>query len=914
MDNERDRCYVTRCFFFWSAPAGLISVGESARIVGDVSCLGSWDYTKAPELVCGKESLVASSWFSSEPVYLELGRKVEYKYVILKSDGTVKQWESGSNRSIVPTGIEMSVEDDEGMFRLSNSGSELPEDAQPRNSTGAIEAQLDALNRQEVDQERVTVFASMHLPVKIVREHDKLVAHLNVHASMYPLFSSKTRKFLFVGLCGFSSTSKHEQEERDQLLASYRCLAVEKTAESTQGHDFHAFKDFCEKYLWLLMNNTLSLKEKLLEPDWSVYRSVNRIFASAIASASTSSTFWINDFHLMLCPAFLRALNPNALIGTFMHTSFPSSESFMTLPVRLEIVSSLLCSNLLGFQFFEYARHFLTCAAKLLGLKAEYRLGGFLTIETGVDYGAISVGSPSMSHALPVACLKRSDSLESTSIHVSKSVTIRVANNSVEFSSAVEQAKSAMPRAAELRSAFPGKILIVGVDKSGKLAGVSEKLSAFRLFLQTYPQHANKVVFIQWCLSADEGLVNQINSEFGNLHMLRAQEDRTAVLVAGDVFLDCSLRDGLNLIPLEFLAAKSVASESPFVGRMIVSEGSGVSQVLNGAVRVNPWNQLEIASALDAVIGWSPSEAQRRLLTDIEFARTHTQFDWADQFIKDLLLTQQTISDSFGLLKGVPRRLNMTELVDAFRVAKKPVFFLDNEGTLTASSAGLASRGHPPTDGVLRSIKKLVDSGSCVVILSGRGTASLDKWFGSERVALAAEHGFFLKSAGETSWRCLLSEASLKHSTKWKAVASELISLFVKQVPRSFLESKGSALVWQYRDAEAEYATAQAKELYRMLAENLKGFDVEVTSGKGYVEARLRGVNKGAALARLLSEISSDFVFCAGDDQSDESMFQVLWALRPGTFTVTVGKKKSAAEFYVPDAQAVCEVLEALCQ
>lgn len=56
---------------------------------------------------------------------------------------------------------------------------------------------------------------------------------------------------------------------------------------------------------------------------------------------------------------------------------------------------------------------------------------------------------------------------------------------------------------------------------------------------------------------------------------------------------------------------------------------------------------------------------------------------------------------------------------------------------------------------------------------------------------------------------------------------------------------------------------------------------MEVLSGKGYIEVKLAGINKGVAVSKILSKISKirgdpDFILCMGDDRSDEDMFEII--------------------------------------
>lgn len=126
-------------------------------------------------------------------------------------------------------------------------------------------------------------------------------------------------------------------------------------------------------------------------------------------------------------------------------------------------------------------------------------------------------------------------------------------------------------------------------------------------------------------------------------------------------------------------------------------------------------------------------------------------------------------------------------------------------------------------------------------------------------------------------WTCAAQEVD----DTWKTYAFEIMRHFVNRTQGTFIENKGSALVWQYREADQHLGSWQAKELSSHLQELLFGFDVDVTNGTGYVEVSVRGVNKGVAVATLLEKATQvmgtvDFVLCIGDDASDEAMFEAV--------------------------------------
>jgi trehalose 6-phosphate synthase/phosphatase len=159
----------------------------------------------------------------------------------------------------------------------------------------------------------------------------------------------------------------------------------------------------------------------------------------------------------------------------------------------------------------------------------------------------------------------------------------------------------------------------------------------------------------------------------------------------------------------------------------------------------------------------------------------------------------------------------------------------------------------------------------------------MDEWFASvPKLGLCAERGFHYKLPSVTgaAWRCS-SDMHESTTSSWQSYSYQLMRQFVKRTQGAYIENKGSALVWQYRDADQHYGSWQAKELSSHLKELLFGFEVEVVEGKGYVEVKLRNINKGVAAAKVLESVANvfgkaDFVLCCGDDRSDEDMFETV--------------------------------------
>jgi len=162
-----------------------------------------------------------------------------------------------------------------------------------------------------------------------------------------------------------------------------------------------------------------------------------------------------------------------------------------------------------------------------------------------------------------------------------------------------------------------------------------------------------------------------------------------------------------------------------------------------------------------------------------------------------------------------------------------------------------------------------------------------------------------------------------KPDDTWKRVAREVMNVYCARTHGAYVQTKGSSMLFNFGESDPEYGYLQGKELQTTLQQVLADFPIVVRNGKGYVEACLKNVNKGAMAERFVSTLESDgggpvdFVLCAGDDSTDELMFASLnkrmGKTNPGLLTVTVGRKPSEASSYLDDHNEVVELLELLC-
>ncbi|KAJ6460855.1 glycosyltransferase family 20-domain-containing protein [Mycena vitilis] len=210
--------------------------------------------------------------------------------------------------------------------------------------------------------------------------------------------------------------------------------------------------------LWPLFHYLLwqdiAAEETSQDAHYDAYAKANAAFAQRIAEVyKPGDLVWVHDYHLLLVPKLLRELVPDAVIGLFVHTPFPSSEVFRCLPRRKEILDGMVGADLVCFQTYSYSRHFIsTCI----------RVCGYETTPRGID---------AEGHVTAVTHCPVGVDAE------------RVGRDILR--------PGIQPKLAALRALYEGKKIIVGRDKLDVVKGVLQKLHAFQKLLQTYPLWVN---------------------------------------------------------------------------------------------------------------------------------------------------------------------------------------------------------------------------------------------------------------------------------------------------------------------------------------------------------------------------------------------------------------------------------------
>ena len=141
----------------------------------------------------------------------------------------------------------------------------------------------------------------------------------------------------------------------------------------------------------------------------------------------------------------------------------------------------------------------------------------------------------------------------------------------------------------------------------------------------------------------------------------------------------------------------------------------------------------------------------------------------------------------------------------------------------------------------------------------------------------------------------------------WMPQIRPILETFVDRTPGTFIEEKNYSLAWHYRNADPALGEMRAGELSTVIKELTSNNDLGVLDGNKVLEIKNSSVNKGKAVTKEIFKKNFDFIFCIGDDWTDEYMFQDL---PESAYTVKVGLHKTAARFYVDDTEQVRDLLQ----
>lgn len=391
--------------------------------------------------------------------------------------------------------------------------------------------------------------------------------------------------------------SGDEAEHGAALTIDGETHPVRASFDLPAGHRERFYSGFCNRALWPLLHGFPS-RVQYRDEDWRSYVKVNDVFARhALELVSHNGIIWVHDYHLLLVARAARERGYRGPIGLFIHVPFPQPDAFDTLPWAKEVIAAMREFDFIGFHTEQWADNFRACAA---GAARMPQIG---VLPIGIDPLAFKAGDD-----------------------------------------------DADTEVAGLRSALGARRMILGVDRLDYAKGIPERLRAFETLLEHYPEWRRQISLVQVSVPSREEvpeyaelrivvekLVGRINGRFGEAdwvpvrylyrsfeHSVLAQLYRLA-----DIALVTPLRDGLNLVAKEFIAAQR--ADSP--GVLVLSKFAGAAAELGDAVLTNPYHVDGLAADLDLALRMPLAERRRRHELLASTVAGTTPHSWAASFL-----------------------------------------------------------------------------------------------------------------------------------------------------------------------------------------------------------------------------------------------------------------------------------------
>ncbi|PGH27828.1 trehalose-phosphatase [Polytolypa hystricis UAMH7299] len=693
----------------------------------------------------------------------------------------------------------------------------------------------------------------------------------------------------WVGTLGMPTDALDEHtrnEIAEKLEVDHESLTVYVDDNDLDAHYLH----FCKTILWPVFHYQIpdNPKSKAYEDhSWVYYVTVNQAFADRIIrNWKRGDVIWIHDYHLLLVPGMIRKALPDAQIGFFLHVAFPSSEVFRCLAVREELIYGILGANLIGFQANEYCHHFLQTCSRILSVEATNK--GVQLEDRFVDVGTF-----------PIGINPKFLDLRRRGPDVAEWIRI-------------------------IKARYQGKYLIVARDKLDNIRGVRQKLLAYELFLNKYPQWRDKVVLIQVASSTTSEQseldatvsdiatrVNSIHSSLAHQPLIFLKQDimfsqYLALITVANVLMVTSLREGMNLTSHEFIHCQDGKYSDTKHGSLILSEFTGSASLFDGhPFLVNPWDYQQCAEALNTALELSPEQRERNWVKLNNAVNEHTTAIWFKSFTEALskVWNEQACRDSIAI-----PRLSVSNLTAKYRESSRRLFILDYEGTL-------ASWGSPTSivlitpQRAIDTLNELVeDPKNIVYLMSSRMPEEMERLF--RRVSglgLIAENGCFVRENQAEGWVKLVNSDETK---AWKDGVSDMMKYFCERTEGSWIEERHASLVFHYANCEDQVtAERHAAECANHINDTCEGSQIRAIPIDGAVIVEPFSPNKATAANVVFEgiqkrmnngDVNLDFLLVIGDGREDEVVLR--WANKlhenntiKNVETVTLGSKNTEA-------------------
>jgi trehalose 6-phosphate synthase len=202
-----------------------------------------------------------------------------------------------------------------------------------------------------------------------------------------------------------------------------------------------------------------------------------------------------------------------------------------------------------------------------------------------------------------------------------------------------------------------GRKLVIGVDRLDYSKGLVERFAAYEQFLESFPDNRGHVTYLQIAPLSRKDVQSYVeirrsleqasgrtNGRFADtdwtpiryLNRNFPHESLMGFLRAAQVGLVTPLRDGMNLVAKEYLAAQDPADP----GVLVLSNLAGAAHELTAALQINPYDSRAVGHAIQTALTMSLHERRERHQSMLETLRANDIAAWAQRFVTTLRETR----------------------------------------------------------------------------------------------------------------------------------------------------------------------------------------------------------------------------------------------------------------------------------
>ncbi|WP_120717671.1 alpha,alpha-trehalose-phosphate synthase (UDP-forming) [Tsuneonella amylolytica] len=411
-----------------------------------------------------------------------------------------------------------------------------------------------------------------------------------------------------------------DEPSTDPHVATYDGVEMATIDLSPQDVEEYYF-GYANSTLWPLFHYRIDLT-KFERETGRGYERVNERFAASVAPLLRADDLvWVHDYHLVPLGDRLRSRGCGNRMGFFLHIPWPPTRLLVSLPYHKRLVRSLLAYDVVGFQCDDWLDSFLHYCRTELGAEVD------------VETGRIAIdGRETIARAYPIG---------------------------IDFDHFTAEGRTGEARQMEQRviSSTRRRTAMIGVDRLDYSKGLPERLDGIGRFFDRYPERVQDLVFIQIAppsridIESYQHIRAELERKTGQINGARSRVDLVPIRYvnqghtmaelygayrASKIGLVTPLRDGMNLVAKEYVAAQD--ADDP--GVLILSRFAGAAQQLGisttGALLVNPHSADEIADAIRDALAMPLDERKARWRPMFECVRDENVKAWTADFLHDL--------------------------------------------------------------------------------------------------------------------------------------------------------------------------------------------------------------------------------------------------------------------------------------